>query len=118
MQTSNTTSANLAPMKFGTGFIGNMRTSKLRFKPQLASAIFNKLPNRFHRDMLILHTTDKRGHNFTYLACIAPSNSDIWYHIQRATNAAKAQALRKQADMLEEPEFIPSFAMDSDELPF
>jgi len=82
-------------LRFGYGYSSNNKTMKMRYTHSLAQAILKRLPAQFHQQLAVVVTMD-----YTFIACIANSNSAIWDQLTFAIRLGKADCLRAQADQL------------------
>lgn len=93
MQT-NCTMAQLTPIKFGYGFIGNQKSMKMRFKINRATAIFRRLPAHFHQHLSV-YINIKGEH--VIIACVAHATSHIWFALEQAIRLSEADVLKEKA---------------------
>lgn len=84
--------------KFGYSFLGNHKTMKLRYKYTIAKLTMDKLPKMYHKDISIYVN---KGATHVTLACVAHAQSPIWNALNLAMGLAKADAMRKEADVVE-----------------
>lgn len=113
----------IAAIKFGFSFIGNKRTLKLRFNHLTAEAILKHLANHHHDSIMLYKTqakwtkTGKYQEPMIFLAAIEDSRSFFWTALENAMNMAKAELLRKKADLLD-PRITASISTKIEQAPF
>lgn len=116
-----TTPNAISRIKFGYGFIGNLRTLKIRFTQDKADAIIELIPAHLHKHLLIANTYRKDKH-YAYIACMAHHTDYIWLALKRAM--ARAEYNRATVKYLETMHSMPMeqlvFTSNGveDELPF
>jgi hypothetical protein len=112
----------IAKLNFGFSFIGNKRTIKLRYNHLLAEAVLKHLPIHHHSKIMFYKTHDKLTKKGNYqapmifLAAIEESSSFFWTALEKAINMAKAELLRKQADLLD-PRITASISTKIEQAP-
>lgn len=113
---TNTTLSSLSRIPFGYSYIANQRAMKTRYTIDLAEAILMNIPKHFHKSLSICVTTNKKGMQYCYIACIAHTDSAIWAAINKAAKLGKIYQLRalvsrKEAE-LEADQFAIPFEID------
>lgn len=89
----------------------------------LANLILMNIPKHFHSNLCIAHTdrTLKNGtlQEYTYIAVNEHHKSAIWSALETAIRKGKAQSLRINADIIENPVQHPVHYMEfNDDLPW